>query len=130
MKSTKFFNSGLVLLFILLFSSSMAQVQYEKTKSVEAIASERTKYEAKQLELDAEEVESLEQLNLMYTERMMALKKQTNSQNNKSEIEALNRSHSQKIKSLLSSEKYRKYLALKREEKKDKEQKKLEKQDW
>lgn len=127
MKSAKNFNSILVLFFILLFSSSMAQVQYEKTQSVEAIANERTKYEAKKLELDAKETESLGQINLLYTEQMMALKKQKASQNNKSEIKALKRSHSQKIKSLLSSEKYRKYLDLNKE--KGKKEKKLKKQD-
>ncbi len=127
MKSIKILQTGLILFFSFIISTSIAQVQYEKTQSVESIANERTQYEAKKLELDAKEAKSLGQINLMYTQQLMELKKQYATQDNKSEIEALKRSHSQKIKSLLSSKKYRKYLELSKE--KNEKEEKFKKQD-
>lgn len=123
MKSFKFSNYCLALILALIFSPLTAQIQYEKANSAESMANEKTKYEVKKLELDAKEAKSLGQINLMYAKQMQELKRKT-SLNNKSEVEALKRSHSQKIKSLLSSEKYRKYLELNKE--KGKEQKKDE----
>ncbi|NBC57278.1 MAG: hypothetical protein GVY05_03190 [Bacteroidetes bacterium] len=118
MKTIKFIQSGLVLSFLFSFNLSLAQVQYEKTNSADAMAERMTKYEVQQLNLDAKEAESLGQINLLYAQQMVAIRKQNASNNNKSEIEALKRSHNQKIRSLLSSEKFQKYLALKEDEEK------------
>ncbi|MBS3738160.1 hypothetical protein [Mesohalobacter halotolerans] len=116
MKTIKFIQSGLVLSFLFIFNLSLAQVQYEKTNSADAMAERMTKYEVQQLNLDAKEAESLGQINLLYAQQMVAIRKQNASNNNKTEIEALKRSHNQKIRSLLSSEKFQKYLALKEDE--------------
>lgn len=120
MKSIKFIQSGLILFFFLAFSSSFGQVQYEKTSSVENMANRQTKYEVQQLKLDAKEAKSLGQINLLYAQQLVQLRKQNASESKKSEVEALKRSHSQKIRSLLSSEKFQEYLALKENEQKKK----------
>ncbi len=126
MKRIKNLNYGLFLLFVFLISSAVAQERYEKTRSATDIAQQRTSYEVKQLKLDAKEAKSLGEVNLMYAQQMMALQRQAPTQNKKEEIQALKRSHSLKIKSLISSEKYQEYQALqkKQEQKANKKVKK------
>ncbi|RRO14388.1 hypothetical protein [Flavobacteriaceae bacterium 14752] len=123
MKSFKNTTFGLVLFFLFVFTSAVAQERYAKTRSAKAIAEQQTRFEAEQLELDAKEVKSLGKINLMYTRQLRILQKQAPNQNNKNEIEALKRSHSLKIKSLISSEKYQEYLALKKEKEEKEAQK-------
>lgn len=103
--------------FIFISSDIYAQGQTPEARSAEAMANQLTRNEVEVLKLDAKEAKDLKQINLMYAERMMELRK-TSATQNKTEVEALKRSHSQKIKSLLSSEKYQAYLALKEDEKK------------
>jgi len=118
MKSVKNSHFGLVLFFFFVFASTQAQEQYAKTRSAEAIAEQKTRYEVDQLKLDAKEAKDLGEINLMYAQQMQKLQKQASAQNKKREIQALKRSHSLKIKSLISSEKYREYLALQKEQEK------------
>lgn len=117
---------GFILMFFFLAGNVQAQVQSAMSSSPEAMASQQTKYEADQLQLDAKEAIDLAQVNLLYAQQMTALRKKANDESSKTEIEALKRSHTNKIRSLLSSEKYRKYLELKKMED-DAEKKKSEK---
>lgn len=101
-----------------------AQVQTAMSTSPEAMAQQQTKYEASALNLDSKEAKDLGEINQLYAQQMSALRKKANDENIKEEIEALKRSHSNKIRSLLGSAQFQKYLALKKdqtqkEEKKD-----------
>lgn len=102
----------------MLFTSAnvLAQLQTPEASSAEAMANNLTKYETDELKLDAKEATDLAQINLIYAQRLQEIRKKNSSNNSKNEIEALKRSHSQKVKSLLSSEKYQQYLALKKKE--------------
>ena len=103
--------------------SMQAQMQNSGATSPEAMASEQTKYLAKQLQLEGKQVKDLEEINLMYAQQFIELRKKGTDDNSKSDIEALKRSHSNKMRSLLSSEKYREYLALKSKEEDEKQSK-------
>ena len=100
-----------------------AQVQSVKTSSPEAMASEQTKYLAKKLNLEGKQVKDLEEINLIYAKQVIELRKKGTDDNSKNDIEALKRSHSNKMRSLLSSKKYRKYLALKSKQEDDNQSK-------
>jgi flagellar biosynthesis component FlhA len=100
----------------LLATQTQAQVQYAKATSPEAMANQQTKYEAKELKLDSKQAQDLGKINLFYAQKMIELRKQANSENTKDEVEALKRTHSQNIRSLIGSEKYQNYLALKKKE--------------
>lgn len=107
---------NLITAIFLIAGSMQAQMQNSGATSPEAMASEQTKYLAKQLQLEGKQVKDLEEINLMYAQQFIELRKKGTDDNSKNDIEALKRSHSNKMRSLLSSEKYRKYLALKSKE--------------
>lgn len=107
---------NLITVIFLIAGSMQAQMQNSGATSPEAMASEQTKYLAKQLQLEGKQVKDLEEINLMYAQQVIELRKKGTDDNSKNDIEALKRSHSNKMRSLLSSEKYRKYLALKSKE--------------
>lgn len=65
--------------------------------------------------MDAKELKDLNQINRAYNREMKKLNRKS-SVNREKDVEALKRSHSLKIKSLLSSEKYRNYLEMKKKE--------------
>jgi hypothetical protein len=110
------FKSGMVLATFLLFQNISAQVQTAMATSPEAMAQQQTKYEASALNLDSKQAKDLGEINLLYAQQMMELRKKAANENTKNEVEALKRSHSNKIRSLLSSDKYKQYLALKKED--------------
>jgi len=119
-------NSTFQLIFIavVLFTTSKAQAQSGNgMTSPEAMASQQTKYIAEQLKLEEQEVKDLKEINLLYAQQMNELGRKSSGENSKNEVEALKRSHSNKIRSLLSSEKYREYLALKQKQEKMEEEK-------
>ena len=89
-----------------------AQVQTAMATSPEAMAQQRTKYEAAELKLDAKQAKSLGEINLLYAQQMMELRKKASNEGTKDEVEALKRSHSNKIRSLLNSRQFQQYLAL------------------
>lgn len=125
MKTLQFLSKiGFVLAIFLMSSQVSAQGQTPQATSAESMANQLTKYEVEQLKLDAKEAVDLSQINLIYAQRLNELSKKASNENNKNEVEALKRSHNQKVRSLLSSEKYQQYLALKKEEAKKEEDKK------
>lgn len=125
MKTLQFLSKiGFVLAIFLMSSQVSAQGQTPRATSAESMANQLTKYEVEQLKLDAKEAVDLSQINLIYAQRLNELSKKASNENNKNEVEALKRSHNQKVRSLLSSEKYQQYLALKKEEAKKEEDKK------
>ena len=124
----KKFNSiiQLIIITVVLFATSSALAQTGNgMSSPEAMASQQTKYIAEQLKLEGQQVKDLNEINLLYAQQMNELGRRSSGENSKSEVEALKRSHSNKIRSLLSSEKYREYLALQKKE--DEKEKQLEK---
>lgn len=124
MKSLKsLLQFGFVFSFLLLSTTMTAQNQTPRATSAEAMANQLTRYEVEQLKLDAKEAKDLKEINLLYADRILELRKKASGENNKTEEEALKRSHSQKIRSILSSEKYQQYLALKKKEEAEKEKK-------
>jgi hypothetical protein len=108
-------NLGFILVAFLAFQNVEAQVQTAMSTSPEAMASQQTKYEAAALNLDSKQAKSLGEINLMYAQQMMEIRKKASNENSKNEIEALKRSHSNKIRSLLGTQEFQKYLALKKE---------------
>ena len=110
------FKLSLIIGIFLIANNIQAQEQYAKTNSAEAVASQQTKYLAEALKLEGEQIKDLEQINLLYAKQIENLRKKASSDNSKTDIEALKRSHTNKIRSLLSSEKYQEYLALKKKE--------------
>lgn len=90
--------------------------QTPTVSSAQNMANQLTRNEVKSLSLNEKEAKDLKEINLMYTRQLQKLNRTSNA--DRKDIEALKRSHSLKIKSLLSSEKYRKYLELKEQEQK------------
>lgn len=111
----------LSLIAVILFSAGniQAQMQNSGATSPEAMASQQTKYIAKQLKLEGQQIKDLKEINLLYAQQINELSTKSSGENSKNEIEALKRSHSNKIRSLLSSEKYREYLALEKKQDSD-----------
>jgi hypothetical protein len=108
---------GFVFVILLLSSEMTAQDQTPRATSAESMANRLTRYEVDQLKLDAKEAKDLKEINFLYAERLLDLRKKAGRENSKrEEEEALKRSHSLKIRSILSSEKYQQYLALKKED--------------
>jgi hypothetical protein len=108
--------------FILLLSLTFTtQAQNEKTNSA-PIAGNQSDYSIDELELDATKAESLKAVNQAYTDKMKQLMRK-GSGASKDEIEALERSYSSKIKSILDIEEYEKYLLLQAKIRKEKEAK-------
>lgn len=111
---------GYCFVLVLLFSAEITfGQQAAQTNTPESTAAQRTKYEAKALQLEAEEAIDLAQINLLYAQQMSELRKKASDANNKDDVEALKRSHTNKIRSILSSAKYQEYLALDKKDKKD-----------
>lgn len=116
---------GLMSFVFLVFGHVQAQ-QAAMSTSPETMANQQTKYEAAELKLDAKEAIDLAQVNLLYAQQMIQLRNKASEESSRNEIEALKRSHSNKIRSLLSTDKYRKYMELKKmddnlDKKKDKD---------
>ena len=120
-------NLGFALVAFFAFQNIEAQVQTAMSTSPEAMATQQTKYEASALNLDSKQAKNLGEINLMYAQQMMEIRKKASNENSKDEIEALKRSHSNKIRSLLGSQQFQKYLALKKENISDKMKKKKDK---
>jgi hypothetical protein len=108
---------GFVFVILLLSSEMTAQDQTPRATSAESMANRLTRYEVDQLKLDAKEAKDLKEINFLYAERLLDIRRKAGRENSKrEEEEALKRSHSLKIRSILSSEKYQQYLALKKED--------------
>ncbi len=120
-------NFGLIMGILFAFQNTEAQVQTAVSTSPEAMATQQTKYEASALDLDSKQAKDLGEINLMYAQQLMELRKKATNENTKSEIKALKRSHSNKIRSLLGSQQFQKYLALKKEDISDKMKKEKDK---
>ena len=114
-----FLKLGLAFIFITTSMVMSAQDQTPRATSAEAMANQLTRFEVDQLKLDAKEAKDLKEINFLYAESLLELRKKAGKENSKTEEKALRRSHNLKIRSILSSEKYQQYLTLKREKRKD-----------
>ena len=115
----KIFQFSFITAIFFLSGNMRAQLPSEKTSSSQATVIRQTDYIAKQLKLEGKQIKDLEQINLLYAQQLSELRQKGGNGNSKTEIEALKRSHSNKIRSLLSSDKYQEYLALKKKGEKD-----------
>jgi len=118
-----FLKLGLAIFFITSSVALNAQDQTPRATSAEVMANELTRFEVDQLKLDAKQAKDLKEINFLYAESLLELRKKAGKENSKTEEKALRRSHNLKIRSILSSEKYQQYLALKREERKEEKDK-------
>lgn len=109
--------------FVLVFCMSFtANAQgYEKTNSAQ-IAANDTDFFVNELDLDATKAKDLKSINDVYTAKMQELMRKGSGASEK-EIEALKRSHTNKIRSILDIKEYEKYLLLQAKKRKEKEAK-------
>ena len=112
--------ASFVLVLSFVFTSN-AQVQYEKTNSAQ-IADNETDFIVNELDLDATKAKDLKSITDAYSAKMRELMRKGTGASEK-EIEALKRSHNNKIRSVLDVEEYEKYLLMKAKMRKEKEAK-------
>lgn len=96
-----------------------AHAQNEKATSPQ-IAGNQTDFIVNELDLDASKAKDLKSINDAYSDKMKELMKK-GSGASEDEIEALKRSHNNKIRSVLDIEEYEKYLLMTAKLKKEKE---------
>lgn len=118
MKTLKSLLKITTFLIILCFTFT-TQAQNEKTNSAQ-IAGNQTEYSIDELELDDVKAKDLKSINDAYSAKMKELMKKGSGASEK-EIEALKRSHTNKIRSVLNVEEYEKYLLLQAKIRKEKE---------
>jgi hypothetical protein len=100
--------------------SAKAQID-EKATSVQ-IADSNTDFVVSELDLDATKAKDLKSINEAYANKMRELMSRGTGASEK-EVEALKRSHTNKIRSILDVEEYEKYLLMTAKMKKEKEAK-------
>lgn len=116
-----FLKAAAFLLVMSLTFTTQAQVQYEKTNSAQ-IADLNTDFVVSELDLDATKAKDLKSVNDAYSAKMKELMRKGSGASEK-EIEALKRSHSNKIRSILDVDEYEKYLLMTAKLRKEKEAK-------
>jgi len=126
MKSLKsiFKLAPFVLVLCLAFNTNTI-AQNEKATSPQ-IAGNQTEFIINELDLDAAKAKDLKSINDAYSDKMKQLMKK-GSGASEEEIEALKRSHTNKIRSVLDIEEYEKYLLMTAKLKKEKEAKAMDK---
>lgn len=120
-----FFNLVCIVFVLSLIFNTNANAQNEKASSAQ-IAGNQAEFIVNELDLDATKAKDLKSINDAYSAKMKELMKKGSGASEK-EIEALKRSHTNKIRSVLDIKEYEQYLLMKAKLKKEKEAKAKEK---
>jgi len=119
MKTIKTVLNITMFLFVLSLSVNVNAQIDEKANSAQ-IADNNTDFIVNELDLDATKAKDLKSINEAYSAKMKELMRK-GSGASEDQIEALKRSHNNKIRSVLDVEEYEKYLLMKAKMRKEKE---------
>lgn len=108
----------LLMPFVLLLWSCQADAQKPNLRnaSPEKIAEFQTQKQSKALNLDKQKTESLESINLKYTEKIAKLREEGELRENREALKQLNLAQNKEVKALLTPDEFKAYKALKQKQ--------------